>query len=112
MTPTLRTCLVLGVLSLVLVAPASGQAPVGSAFTYQGQLNRTGQPVNGLVDFGFGLFDVPDGGGLVAAQVNLFNVEVVNGRFSVQLDFGPEAFDGAGRWLGILVRFPAGILPQ
>ncbi|MCL6649704.1 MAG: hypothetical protein K6U89_15390, partial [Chloroflexi bacterium] len=52
----------LGVLALPL-AWASG--PLGTAFTYQGQLTRGGSPVTGQCDFTFQLFDAASGGSQV-----------------------------------------------
>ncbi len=84
------------------------QAPIGTAFTYQGQLTSGGTPVNGSCDFQFRLFDGPDGNNQVGSTVERTAVQVTNGFFTVQLDFGSAAFDGNARYLEVAVRCPAG----
>ncbi len=88
------------------VNPAAQQA-VGTDFTYQGRLSTGNTAANGGHDFQFRLFDAESGGNLIGAAVDTLNVNVTNGAFTVQLDFGAEAFPGAPRWLEIAVR-PAG----
>ena len=83
-------------------------APFGTAFTYQGQLRQAGVPVNGTCDLQFTLFDAATGGAQVGAMLAATGVALVDGRFTVQLDFGGAAFDGNGRWLQIATRCPAG----
>lgn len=64
------------------------QAVTGSAFTYQGRLDNNGAPANGAYDFEFALFDSATVGNQLGATVALNGVNVVNGVFTVQLDFG------------------------
>lgn len=89
----------------------SGAEPLGTAFTYQGQLKKAGVPVNTMTDFQFSLWDAdvtPPGNQVGATQTKL-NVEVSKGLFTVQLDFGADAFNGKdARWLQIAARSPAG----
>lgn len=89
-------------------------APITPSFTYQGQLQDAGFPANGNYDMRFVLFDAPAGGNIVAGPLifdgGLGNgdvLSVVNGLFTVELDFGP-AFDGTALWLQIQVR-PQGL---
>ncbi|HYN89411.1 MAG TPA: hypothetical protein VER55_12820, partial [Ardenticatenaceae bacterium] len=86
------------------VAPNEAQAPLGSAFTYQGQLLIGGEPASGRYDFEFRLFGAASGGALLGGPVALDDVEVQVGRFTVELDFGAGAFNGQARWLEIRVR--------
>ncbi len=79
---------------------AGAGTPVGTAFTYQGQLKQGGVPVNGAFDVRFTLFDDPSP---VAGPLCHDGVQVVNGLFTAELDFGP-AFTGAGRELQVAVR--------
>ncbi len=78
-------------------------APLGSAFTYQGKLTQIGQPANGLFDFQFMLYDAETDGNLVGSTSQA-GVQVADGTFIAQLDFGANAFAGAARWLGIAVN--------
>jgi hypothetical protein len=83
-------------------------APLGTSFTYQGQLRQAGAAVNGACDFQFSLFDAASGGAQVGVTQAASGLTLVDGRFTVQLDFGGAAFDGNARWLEIATRCPAG----
>ena len=89
----------------VLAAPA---APLGTTFTYQGQLQQSNSPVTGLYDFRFSLWDGALGGSLIGATQAVNGVPVSGGVFTVPLDFGPAAFNGEARWLEIALRTSAG----
>lgn len=92
-------------LSLSLLAGLAGAQT--STFHYQGRLKFAGQPVTGTADFQFSLFEGSSGGSRLGLQVEN-DVPVVDGVFSVELDFGPGAFDDGGdRHLEIEVRYPA-----
>lgn len=112
-TIVLKHLLLVVAFFLTAQAPA---APLGTAFTYQGQLADGGRPANGLYDFQFALHDAATGGNLFA-HTELDEVVVTNGLFTVQLDFGATAFTGAARWLGITVGattngVPVALLPR
>src|SRR5262245_17002778 len=105
-------CLVLALLEASLAPPALA---LGTAFTYQGQLQQSGAPANGSCDFQFSLWDAlgsgapPTGGGQIGSTQTKSAVNVSNGVFTVPLDFGAAAFNtGSDRWLHIAVRCPAG----
>jgi hypothetical protein len=101
---------------LGLIAGACGRAHAqGSVFTYQGQLKRSGSPTNGPCDFRFELFDAEQAGTQIGPPNTRLGVGVNNGLFTVQLDFGDNAFRvseedffAAPRWLQLSVRCPAG----
>lgn len=100
------------VLAVWLISPASLFAQVNSglttsAFTYQGRLVDNGAPANGDFEMAFAVHNNPTNSGAFAGPITLPSVPVTNGLFTVQLDFGAEAFIGAARWLSISVR-PAG----
>ncbi len=88
---------------LVGVSGVSIAAPVTTAFTYQGQLKSDGSPANGLHDLRFRLFDAQAAGAQVGLTVCLDGVDIVNGLFTVSLDFGAQ-FNGDARFLEIEVR--------
>ena len=83
---------------------------IGNAFTYQGQLKGGGVPVDGTADFQFSLWahvnDI-DPADQVGSTLEVSNVAVENGLFTVSLDFAvPNAFNGLDRWLQVAVRTP------
>ncbi len=86
---------------------AEAQTPLGTSFTYQGQLEQAGSPATGEFDFEFNLYDDSDpvSATLIGSDFES-SVNVVGGLFVTQLDFG-DVFLGAALWLEIRVR-PAG----
>jgi hypothetical protein len=82
-------------------------APLGTAFNYQGYLYDSNQAANGLYDFQFKLYDNEDIpiANKIGRDVNKPDVNVIDGYFTVKLDFNdPNAFKGEARWLRIGVR--------
>ena len=79
---------------------------LGTGFTYQGQPKEAGTPVTDAVDLRFFLRTAAEGGNQVGSTQTLSDVDVVNGRFTVVLDFGTQAFTGNSRWLEAAVRRP------
>ena len=75
----------------------------GTAFTYQGFLRLNGTPVNTNCDFQFSLWTADTGGTQVGSTLELGDVPVQNGLFTVTLDFG-AVWDGNDRFLQIAVR--------
>jgi len=86
----------------------SPRAQNDSLFTYQGRLTDSGSPANGTYDLKFSLFDALTDGNPAGSPntVTLSNpgVQVTNGVFTVQLDFGAGGFNGDNRYLEIAVR--------
>lgn len=85
----------------------AGDTPTGSIFTYQGQLRNGDTTVTDSVDLRFTLWT---GDSEEAVQVGdtleVTDVSLVDGLFTVDLDFGAGAFAGKERWLEIAVRIP------
>ena len=108
--------LIISTLVLALVASARAQgstpnevdAPVGNAFTYQGQLKDAIGPVTDSCDFQLSLWDALTNGSQVGSTLTKTNIAVSEGLFTVQLDFGASVFNGNARWLEIAVRCPSG----
>ena len=94
--------------ALLICGPTIAEAPLGSGFTYQGNLERFGWPLNDTADFEFTLFDAEIDGNPVGDVVTVADVQVVDGLFTVTIDFGADVFDGEALWLEIAVRAPAG----
>src|SRR5215831_15705205 len=98
---------------LALLLAASNATAQTSQFTYQGKLTDSGAPANALYDFILTLWDAPTNGNQIGSGQNIQSVAVVDGIFTVTLDFGAGAFNGASRFLEISVK-PTGnpaILP-
>ena len=100
----MKTKLKLHLLLLTLLSLSGFAHAQGTAISYQGRLNDGGLPATRLYDFTFKVFDVEAGGAALAGTVVLAAVPVTNGLFNVSLDFGPDIFTGAKRWLEIGVR--------
>src|SRR5207302_2754531 len=94
-----------GLLLLFAFAPALGQT---TGFTYHGRLSDGGTAANGVYDMQFRLYDTATvGTGSLQGSPNTVaipTVQVTNGIFTVQLDFGVTGFPGADRFLEISVR--------
>ncbi len=88
----------------LLLEPADVQTMVGTAITYQGHLVKNGAPVNATCDFQFALFDAASNGNFLSESGG--TLKVVDGDFSIVLDFGKGAFQGDERWMQIYVRCP------
>ena len=96
-------------IAIMTSLPAQARpAPLSTAFTYQGQLKLSGNPVNNTADFQFTLWDALSGPNQIAGPVAVNNVTIANGLFTAQIDFGSNVFNGDARWLQIAVRSPAG----
>jgi hypothetical protein len=93
-------------ISAVLAVSAAAQTPLGTVFTYQGQLTDGGSPATGLHDLRFQLYDAALGGAQVGATLCFDGVNVVEGLFTVPLDFGAQ-FNNSRRFLDIGVRADA-----
>ncbi|MBN1391584.1 MAG: hypothetical protein JW947_02145 [Sedimentisphaerales bacterium] len=92
------------VLGLTAWSAVSTAASIGTAFTYQGQLYDANHIAYGVYDFQFKLFNASVGTTQLGPDVNKPNVDVIDGYFTVELDFGSGIFDGSIAWLEIGVR--------
>ncbi|MFN3763756.1 MAG: hypothetical protein ACK4WK_11235, partial [Anaerolineae bacterium] len=83
-----------------------GHPPLlGTAFTYQGQLKKDGNPITGTCDFRFRLWDAATGGNQISTTLWKQGVQLANGYFTIpDLNFGSGAFQGEARWLEIAVK--------
>ena len=111
-TSTTRTVVLKGLasfmallLALVVLAAQPARTPAQTTFfTYQGQLTDGGTAANGSYDLQFALFDSAASGTQIGVTQTVSTVSVSNGLFTVQLDFGADAFPGANRFLEIGIR--------
>ena len=95
--------LMLLVTAALLLTASTARAQT-TTFTYQGRLLDGGTPANGNYDLQFGLWDSLTGGTQIGSTQTVSSVSVSNGAFTVQLDFGANAFPGANRFLEIAAR--------
>ena len=65
----------------------------GTGFNFQGRLNDGTNPANGRYDLQFRLYDAITGGNQIGTIVSRPNTTLINGVFSVGLDFGATAFN-------------------
>ena len=79
-------------------------APAGTAFTYQGRLLDNSTPAEGIYEMEFKLYESVANPIQLGETFSLRSVEVADGYFMVQLDFGSDVFSGDARWLEIGVR--------
>ncbi len=95
-------------LLLLICAASSTISAQSTGFTYQGKLVDGGIAANGAYDLEFRLFAAETGGSplgdIVLARPD---IQVVDGVFTVQVDFGAQ-FDGSARWLGISLKSSSG----
>jgi len=66
-----------------------------------------GLPLTATVDLEFTVWNAATGGQNLGTALAP-NVQVANGLFATELDFGTDVFNGEARWLGIRVANPAG----
>ena len=78
-------------------------AHADTEITYQGELTQNGALADGAFDMSFALWDSLAGGAQIGSTISLRGVQVTEGRFAVELDFGADAFDNSARWLEIMV---------
>ena len=90
-------CLALALTTSIAIAQTD------TTFTYQGELIDNGVPANGPFHIAFALFDADVGGSLIGIPIFHAGVPVVDGKFTVPLDFGHEAFE-ENRWMEIEVN--------
>src|SRR5580658_6755499 len=94
--------LLMALMTFGAIHHAAGQ---GTAFTYQGRLNDSGQCANGQFDLQFELYGSASGGApLYTSTTITSDVSVTNGLFTVTLDFGSGVFTGATYFLETDVR--------
>ena len=86
----MKKVILICVFILMITAVASAQ---GNGFNFQGRLNDGTNPANGRYDLQFRLYDAIAGGNQIGAAISSPNTVLINGVFSVTLDFGATAFN-------------------
>lgn len=90
-------------LLLACGSTASAQA-LNSTFTYQAELRQNNGPATGPVHAKFRLFPSAVGGVQIGATLEDPALQVNDGRFTIDLDFGIAPFSGQQRWLEIEIN--------
>jgi hypothetical protein len=93
--------LAISVFTFYLAAPQL-RAQGTTAFTYQGQLHDNGTNANGTYTMIFALYNSANGGSEIGSAITNSPM-LVNGLFTVNLDFGAGAFNGSARYLDITI---------
>ncbi len=97
--------LVLALCLVFCLSQVGKAAPMGTAWTYQGRLMDANVPADGLYDLQFSLFPDPVLNlGQIGPPIDVNDIDIIDGYFTVELDFGNIAFKGDARWLQIGVR--------
>jgi hypothetical protein len=94
---------------LILGLQAGLCQAVGTAITYQGKLELSGDLANGQFDFQFEVFSDAACLTSVAGPIFVNDLDVAMGLFTAIIDFGGGVFTGADRWLKISVRDGASV---
>src|SRR6516164_10032706 len=93
--------------AIAMFAGTAMADPLTTTFTYQGRLLQGGNAPTALYDFQFTLFDAGTGGNVLSTPVQLSSVQVTNGLFTVNIDFGAQ-YNGSRHFLQICVRNAGG----
>ena len=102
-TTRILMILVMAMCLVLCSTQISFAAAVGTAFTVQGRLVDGEDAADGPYDMQFGLYDANVDGNQLGTDVNIPEVDVIDGYFTAELDFG-AVFDGNEVWLKIGVR--------
>ena len=103
------TCRALAAGFLICLPPAL--LAQSTSFTYQGRLSQSGEAADGRFDFEVQLFDGPDApANPIGKDILVERVQVTEGLFVLNLDFGGGVFTGEPRYLEIKVRPNRGLL--
>jgi hypothetical protein len=98
-------------LLLTVAVSAAYADPQTTAFTYQGSLSANGSPANGVYNLTFNLYNAATGGTPLTAPVQINNLTITNGAFSVDVDF-PGQFTGQQCWIEVTVNGGTPLLPR
>ncbi len=110
-TPGISAIMVLFFGLIVCLETVGSAAPMGTVFTYQGRLIDANNTADGLYDFAFRLFDDPCSGIQQGSIIDINDLDVIDGYFTVELDFGSDVFDGNAVWLETTVAHADGSDP-
>jgi hypothetical protein len=96
-----RTLLFAALAAAVIASVPSARA---ASFTYHGVLQDGGKPAQGKYDIELTLYASPNGGSIVGGPVTMYGVDVSEGSFATEADFGPLAKSFKNAYVGVKVR--------
>ncbi|HYE61143.1 MAG TPA: hypothetical protein VD997_04035 [Phycisphaerales bacterium] len=102
-----RTATFVPACAAMLLGLSAHAQTLPTTFTYQGRLSAGAGGASGDHDFQFRLFSVPTGGSSVGPLLCSDNLAVVDGFFTVHLDFG-AVYGGTALYLEVSVRADTG----
>ena len=91
-------------LMLMISSQITAQSTFDTALTYEGFLMSKNSPVDRAMDLRFTLFADPNAVQQVGVPLEGLGVDVEDGHFTLDLDFGETPFNGEPRWLLTEVR--------
>lgn len=94
-----KTLLAAALAALLASSPASAEP-----FTFQGFLEQSGTPLNGNANLAFRLFTASSGGTQLGSTITANAYPVLDGVFSIDLNFTGVAFADANHWLQVEVN--------
>ena len=103
-TTKMSAILVLALGLMVCSTQISQAVPMGTAFTYQGRLIDANSAADGPYDLQFRLYDGPSDGNQLGSTIDIDELDIIDGYFTVALDFGAGIFDGNDRYIEIGIR--------
>jgi len=74
--------------------PEAPDAPLGTSITYQGRLTDADALANHPYDFRFILYNADSGGSQVGSTLYKDDIMVIEGLFTIELDFGASFSPG------------------
>jgi hypothetical protein len=90
---------------MVSLTTVGKPTPMGTAWTYQGRLMDANGPADGRYDLQFALFTDPIlSSSQIGPTVDVNDLDIIDGYFTTEVDFGSSVFNGDARWLEISVR--------
>ncbi|MEN8127569.1 MAG: hypothetical protein ABFR90_07155 [Planctomycetota bacterium] len=103
---TTRSIMIITGLAVLLCSTMLFAEPMGTAFTYQGRLLDGNVAADGAYDIQFKLYDDPNvlTASQIGSAVDANDMDVVDGYFVAELDFGSNVFGADARWLEVAVR--------
>jgi hypothetical protein len=93
-----RTFLALALAIALPLVPAHADP-----FTFQGFLEQSGTPLNGNANLAFKLYDAQSGGSQLGSTITANPYPVLDGVFTIDLNFAGVAFAESNRWLQVEV---------